>query len=154
MCLKKLREEFSHTVLHGEMIKKNLNLANAKPAAAAAPARANPSPRPEVQPIIAKQPEMAARVAGVNKAVLAGGYDPVKMYKAPVVVRRSNERALKNSTDKNKPVAAARAPSVERTDNQDVVSWLSVFVPNATENRFKTSFHLSLEAECHHTLRT
>lgn len=116
----KLREEFSHTVLHGEVIKKNLNFANPKPAAAT-PARANPSPRPDVhQPIIAKQPEMAAKVAGVNKAVLAGGYDPVKMYKAPVLVRRSNEKALKNSIDKNKP--AARAPSVERTDSQDVVS--------------------------------
>ena len=95
--IKKLAEEFSHTVLHGENIKKNFQGAY-KP-----PVRVSASPRPisAATPVIMGNP--AANVPQAFK------HDPSKIYKAPVVARRApSPGALKQSYEKKPPNQAIR----------------------------------------------
>lgn len=69
MKIKKLVEEFSHTVLHGENFKNKIqNLAVAKPKPAATP-------------------RAAAAANGVVAPGRVGQYDPSRVYKTPIVPR-------------------------------------------------------------------
>ena len=75
MCssnIKKLVEEFSHTVLHGENFKNKIQSLANKPAAVGTP-RVALTPRSNLN-----------NGGGVNKPVV---YDPSKVYKSPVVPR-------------------------------------------------------------------
>ena len=101
-CIQKLAEEFSHTVLHGENIKKNIQGMN-KPTPVGS--KFQPSPRPgsaaAATPVIIG----AGNGAGAKQPL----YDPAKVYKTPLVRRPSpGLQKLQQSNEKKLPVSAIR----------------------------------------------
>ena len=113
-----MAEEFSHTVLHGENIKKNIQALN-KPAP-----RISPSPRPSsaATPVL---------IGNVPQQQQPGKpvYDPSKVYKTPLVRRPPSPGVLKlqNSYEKKnsnqqirKRPATPVAPRAVAASNESV----------------------------------
>lgn len=89
-----MQDEFSHTVLHGENIKRKLQIQNN--------AAAKPSAKPLNVPVVNVLANPHPRPA----------YDPAKIYGQPLFKKPSS--AVQRSQEKKSIDVKRRAPSIER----------------------------------------
>ena len=126
LLFKKLVEEFSHTVLHGE------NFAHRIQSLEQLKGRAKPSPSPTPRPVNPVAPAPLRHLSGSNAAAAPNNppkiiYDPSKIYNAPVAPRRDPAQLKKSIEKRNaaffelkkKQAPLVRLPSAESENNAD-----------------------------------